>query len=153
MKILDLENAIETALTALKAAGTVNAAEVINEPTATIKEIVSRLGARPPFVVAAYAGGGLRPLNLAAGIYLHQPEYVALVGVTRVRPATDTARDALHPIIADVMQALSGKKLGLDIEAIKFTGRISLVSWSRPLMIYGLTFSTEFKWKVSEEAS
>jgi hypothetical protein len=153
VKLTDLDNAIDTALTALKAAGTVNSAEVLSDQETDVEELFRRLGARAPFVLAVYTGGAFAPLNVAAGVYRHAPEYAILVGVTRVRPSDDTARDALHPVVADVINALSGKQLSLDISPIKFTGRIDLVSWVGKVMVFGLTIQTEFAWDVSGEAA
>ena len=151
MKLVDLEDAIESALLPLKTAGNVASLEMLSEEVSDLEEALRRLGSRAPFLAVLYTGGNFVPVNLAAGAYIHEPEYVVLIGVHSLR-SNQAAREGLYPILADVLNALSGKNLSLDIDPIRF-GRADLVSWTRPIMVYAIKMSTRFAWDVAGEAA
>lgn len=151
MIISDLETALAAALEPLKISNGVAHVEVLGAVPADAEQWLAALGRRAPFIVAVYSGAGaMTAINAEAGVYRYPPEYTLLIGVSKLRANAD-ARDDLHSILAAIILALSGRQFGLDILPCAL-GRVDMISWTGPLMVFGVTLTTEFAWIASEEA-
>ncbi|MFA5187071.1 MAG: hypothetical protein WC551_11365 [Patescibacteria group bacterium] len=149
--LTSLDAALQTALDTLVTGGFINYGLVLADDVGDSQEVLTRAGQRAPFVLIVYGGGDMKPINVAAGIYEHVPQYEMLIGVKALR-SVGSAKTALHSIMPALISAISGKQFSLAIEPCKL-GRVRLVSWSKPTMVFSIPLSTRFTWVVATEAA
>lgn len=150
MKISDLEDAIEAALTPLVTDGTVTAVKLLSEDVSKLNEVFARLGVRPPFIAIIYNGGPFNAVNKRAGRTDHRPAMKIFMGVTNLR-SNSSARSGLYEILAQVVNRLQGKVLGLDIEPISIGPKIELAAYTDQALVYAVDLQTRFAWVSPEE--
>ena len=151
MKLTDLETAIMTALETLVTAKTLGSAINVSATTITAEEVMNGAGVKLPAAALVYEGGDFRPLNVAAGIYDHRPEFSLKVVVPTERAKTASA-SGLPAILAAILNAISGQQFELDIKGIEF-GKLELVEWRGTAIAYNWPLSTRFAWNVADEAA
>jgi len=147
----DIQAGLEAALAALVTAGTVQAVDVVSRPRGSMEEHLARMGRQPPYLAVLYTGGPFHEVNRAAGVYLHEARFTAIMGVSGLGDPEDAREDAAG-VAAALMNALHNQDLGLSIEPIRFGGGLQLLNWLDQVLLYGMDFSTEFEYVVSDEA-
>ena len=152
MQLVQLDNALGSALAPLVPTFVKKAVVLGDVAGVNLEEIVKNLGLPAPWLLVLYSGGPMDEINASAGIYYHRPRYSILFGVNKLRDNT-SARGGLYPILAEVLSLVNNQTLGLAIEPIRLASEVKILDLLPQVMVFGMDIVTGFEWNIAVEAA